>query len=147
MRPVLYIMRGVPGSGKSTWLKEHHPDILVCSADHYFTDSNTGEYTFVPTKLCEAHERCWYKAFQLIDSRQSLAVDNTNVDPRLVQPYLSAARIRGYRIVVVTCRTSYLEAYRRNVHGVPLETVCRMLDTLSENRRPWDNVEYVEVPT
>ena len=38
---VLYIVRGVPGSGKSTFAKRLvGDDFLVCEADKYFSDFN-----------------------------------------------------------------------------------------------------------
>ena len=41
MEKILYIVRGIPGSGKSTFAKKivGH-DFLVCEADKYFIDNN-----------------------------------------------------------------------------------------------------------
>lgn len=74
------IMRGQPGSGKSTYTAKHFPDALVCSADHFFMESgvcNCGfasdplmtdhnpacdelktTYVFDKTKISEAHAHC-----------------------------------------------------------------------------------------
>ena len=42
---VLYLVRGLPGSGKSTFAKKLvHSDFLVCEADKYFMVN--GEYKF-----------------------------------------------------------------------------------------------------
>lgn len=49
MRNVI-IMRGVPGSGKSTYVRNRYPEARVVSADRYFTDPATGEYRFDASK-------------------------------------------------------------------------------------------------
>ena len=52
MEKILYIVRGVPGSGKSTFAEKlvGH-DFLVCEADKYFIDKETGEYKFDISKI------------------------------------------------------------------------------------------------
>ena len=51
----LYIVRGLPGSGKSTFAEALvGSDFLVCEADKYFMVD--GEYKFDGSKLKDAHE-------------------------------------------------------------------------------------------
>jgi len=65
----LYIMRGLPGSGKSTlsgqivkaYLNEGKRAIIA-SADDYFIDQRTGNYNFDGTRIDEAHQWCRSKA-------------------------------------------------------------------------------------
>ena len=57
---VMAIMRGLPGSGKSTIasrIQEQLPQVQVCSADHHFIDEE-GEYRFDLSKLGAAHAAC-----------------------------------------------------------------------------------------
>ena len=58
LNPTLFIVRGVPGSGKSTFAKHIWNEYAICEADKYFVDRETGEYKFDATKLKEAHEWC-----------------------------------------------------------------------------------------
>ena len=55
MEKVLYIVRGIPGSGKSTFAKtlggQHY------EADMYFIDEE-GNYKFDGTKIKDAHKWC-----------------------------------------------------------------------------------------
>ena len=52
----LYIVRGLPGSGKSTFAKSIAKPYQVFEADQYFMKN--GKYKFDPTKLKEAHNDC-----------------------------------------------------------------------------------------
>jgi adenylate kinase family enzyme len=53
----LYIVRGVSGSGKSTFAKKLvHDDFLVCEADKYFINEENGKYEFEISKI--RHHLC-----------------------------------------------------------------------------------------
>ena len=52
---VLYIVRGLSGSGKTTIA--HNLTHNVFSADDYFT-THAGDYNFDPSKLGDAHADC-----------------------------------------------------------------------------------------
>lgn len=144
-KPILYLMRGQSGSGKSTWIRTNLPsDTIVCSADQYFYDS-AGVYCFDPSKLSEAHDQCWRKAFNAIDNRMTpVAIDNTNANPDHAVRYLEAARVRGYTLVIVTCLTDRMN---RGIHGCPESTARRHWDQIMCSLRPYDGVEYLDVYT
>lgn len=78
--PTLYLIRGVPGSGKSTFANNILQAGLVAGvveADDYFIDVVTGEYNFDPSKLKNAHSYCQSLAETLIFNGWSVAVSNT----------------------------------------------------------------------
>lgn len=58
---VMFLMRGLPGSGKSTLVnlleRIYAGSVAVCSADHYFIDSH-GVYNFNRDKIGDAHRVC-----------------------------------------------------------------------------------------
>ena len=56
----LYIVRGIPGSGKSTFAKKLLQQGKVqqhLEADEFMTDKN-GDYKFDPTILQKCHQQC-----------------------------------------------------------------------------------------
>lgn len=135
----VYIMVGLPGSGKSTeaaLIKEAcasaGKSCEIHSTDHYFVD-HWGEYKFEPEKLAQYHEYN-REAFErsLENGKDVVIVDNTNLHRRHREAYAEIARDYGYEVIyhVVggfgsTCCFAYS---KRNQHGVPLGTIRRMAD-------------------
>lgn len=117
------IVRGISGSGKTTWLKRVYPEARVCSADHFFV-AKDGSYQFDVEKLDEAHNFCLKKFLGLIANETPLvAVDNTNLTRHEVAPYYQLAKAFGYEIELVYIFCPPEVAAVRNVHGVPSEKV------------------------
>ena len=52
---ILTLVRGLPGSGKSTFANWIWNEYAVCEADKFFYDKE-GNYNFDAIKLREAHE-------------------------------------------------------------------------------------------
>lgn len=55
--PLCTILRGAPGSGKTTWALANRQTSTLCSADHYFTGPD-GVYRFDASKIGLAHAAC-----------------------------------------------------------------------------------------
>lgn len=150
----IFILRGLPGSGKSTWAKARYPDALVVSADHYF--QREGEYKFDPRLLGEAHASClrrYVRALQEEETSATVVVDNTNLSLVEIAPYAAVAEAFALRFQVVTVQCDPFVAAGRNVHGVPHERyaglVARMAAGTEElkTQRPWWPHRVEEVPT
>ena len=121
------IMRGISGSGKSTYTREHLPGAYVCSADHFF--ERDGVYQFDPRKLGEAHRWCYRKFLTaLTDWRELVVVDNTNTQLFEFYGYAQAAWAHDYTVEVVRMDTPVEVAAARNLHGVPPASVKAMQD-------------------
>jgi len=115
----LYIMVGIPGSGKSTFIKTLNNPI-VCSADHWFEKS--GEYKFDPSQLHAAHRAAQNKCQDsMLQSKPIIVVDNTNLTDSERKPYEDLAGKNGYDIIYVVFEPDKknIEKYaKRNLHGV-----------------------------
>ena len=131
MNKKLYIVRGLPGSGKSTFAEALvGADFLVCEADKYFMVD--GEYRFDGSKLKEAHESCrnlveTYMKDSLVNDQwyREIAVSNTFTQEWEMQPYIDLAKQYGYMVFTVIVENRHGGV---NQHGVPDEVLTKMKD-------------------
>lgn len=140
---LVIIMRGLPGSGKSTFARQiikAFNDPLNCrivSADDYF--SVDGEYRFDKSKLHEAHDQCLERFCVVVGNRSSLKlviVDNTNIHTWEIAPYYRLAEYYGATVKIVTMRTCLEDCLKRQTHGVPEVTMGMMHANLSREVLP-----------
>jgi predicted kinase len=124
------IMRGIPGSGKSTYTAKLGGAYVV-SADHFFMEG--GIYKFDATKLQEAHGACMRNFVKIITTPDwsrgyypVVVVDNTNITVLEVAPYAALALAYGHEVEVVTVSADPYVAAARNSHGVPEPKVLDM---------------------
>jgi predicted kinase len=139
----ILIMRGLPGAGKSTWVKENYPDACICSADGYFLNEN-GDYVFDGEKISEAHAWCLRSFAETLssidrgesDSPDVVIVDNTCIRAWEISPYYNLASAYGHQVSIIQVDCDVPTAHSRNVHGVPLERVETMHQGLSSEELP-----------
>lgn len=118
------IMRGVQGSGKSTYASMLHECAfedgmlpLTVSADHFFNGPNG--YQFDVKKLGDAHKECMWRFLNALhDGMSPVIVDNTNINVEDVAPYVAAGEAMGYEVTIIQVNTPPDVAAKRNVHGV-----------------------------
>lgn len=121
---VLYLVRGLPGSGKSTFAKKLvHSDFLVCEADKYFIEKETGEYKFDGSKIKDAHKYCQdlvetYMKDSLVNDQwyREIAVSNTFTMEWEMKPYFELAEKYGYTVFTIVVENRH---GGKNIHGVP----------------------------
>lgn len=130
------IMRGLPGSGKSSWIKQQLPDASVWSADNYHMVD--GVYRYDPKKAGEAHAWC-LKGFLddlRADLKMPIVVDNTNTTAVEIAPYAAAAGAHKaeFKIVYLHCPLGL--AVARGIHNVPVATMLKMQRNLLTEELP-----------
>jgi predicted kinase len=119
---ILYIVRGIPGSGKSTFANSL--DCPVFEADMYFM--NDGEYKFEADKLKLAHNWCKLRVeHSMEDNFQKIAVSNTFTQEWEMEAYYEMAKQYGYTVFSVIIENRHGGV---NEHGVPEDKLKMMKD-------------------
>jgi len=123
----LYIVRGVPGSGKSTFAKSIGG--IHIEADQFFMEN--GKYNFDITKIKLAHKYCqnqteaWMKTDGAQVNNHKIVVSNTFTQEWEMKPYFELAEKYGYIVFTVIVENRH---GRKNIHDVPEDKVQQMKD-------------------
>jgi len=117
--PKIVLIRGVPGSGKTTKAKAEYPSHILCEADQYF--ERKGDYKFDRSKLKQAHNHCFEKMQCAIAEGHDVVIANTFTRVWEMQKYIDFASKHGLPLEVVEATGQY-----ENAHGVPPDVVQRM---------------------
>lgn len=126
MDKALIIVRGIPGSGKTTFA-----ELLgraICTADDYHIDRN-GKYNWQPHNVGKAHDWCKRKCQRFMKAGiKNVIVANTSTQEKEFQPYINMAKRYGYRVFTVITENRHGGV---NTHGVPEETLDKMTNRFS----------------
>lgn len=114
----LYIVRGIPGSGKSTFAKSIGG--VHIEADQFFMMN--GKYNFDITKIKLAHKYCqnqteaWMKTDGVQVNNNKIVVSNTFTQEWEMEPYFKLAEKYGYKTFSLIVENRHGGV---NEHGVP----------------------------
>ena len=142
MSKTIFIIRGLPGSGKSTIGGKFG---TVRSADDFFMSD--GVYNFDPSKIVDAHAACQKAVKNDLNSGDLAVVANTFCMGWEFTPYIEIAAEVSAAIVVVDLfdggmDDTGLEA--RNIHGVSAVIIAAMRARweadwrAADPRPPWE---------
>jgi adenylate kinase family enzyme len=131
MNGVLFLVRGLPGSGKTSFASAIWNEYAVCEADKFFYDKE-GNYNFDPSKLKEAHTWCKNEVETRMIEHQNnqqyypeIAVSNTFTQEWEMEDYFKLEEKYGYKVVYLIIENRH---GGQNVHGVPEDKLQIMKD-------------------
>lgn len=148
------IMRGLPGSGKSTYLRNlaRSSECIICSADNYpglYDADNNINFKL----LSEAHDWCFANFLDACDDvargidLNFIAVDNTNTQLFEMAPYRMVARAKRLSIEFVRVEHTIHDLMlfaERNTHNVPLSALKRMHEGWQQLPPFWESETKIQ---
>jgi hypothetical protein len=128
----LYIVRGHPGSGKSTVGILLAPGACYAADDWFDIRAHNNKQTYAETwdadLLDEAHRWCRDRVEQaMVCMMPRIAVTNVFRKKAEMNIYRAIAEERGYRVSIVKCENDF-----QNVHGVPSKRVASIKATMED---------------
>ena len=111
------LVRGLPGSGKSTYAKKM--GIFHIESDMYFY--RNGIYTYDPLCISTAHYWCKKTFENACLCGIECVVSNTFTQKWELDPYIKIAEGLGYTIEIICMKGKY-----GNIHNVPKEILEQM---------------------
>ena len=118
----VHIIRGLPGSGKSTFARQLAKALNAThvEADMYFIDES-GQYVFDATQHAAAHAWCQERAEKNIAGGRSVVVSNTFTRKWEMQFYIELARRHNAALFITKADNDF-----GNVHNVPDKVISSM---------------------
>ena len=118
---MLFIIRGLPGAGKTTLANELKG--IVCEADQFFWLD--GEYKYDASKIADAHKFCQDEVKDtMLMGASTICVSNTFSQRWEMEVYYALAQIYNYDVTEITL-TGKLHG---SLHNVPEEKIQQMKD-------------------
>jgi len=122
MKKYLFIVRGIPGSGKSSLAELLTPPSNICTADDYHMKD--GKYDWKPENVKKAHDACQSQAAMLMRlGKTPVVIANTSTTVKEMKPYYDLAEKYGYTVFSVIVENRHGGV---NEHNVPEETLEKM---------------------
>lgn len=125
MTKELFLLRGLPGSGKTTLANQLGGSLV--EADRYFMEY--GDYKFDASKLKEAHAWCREQVQNWMETNgrgfdvPRIVVSNTFTQEWEMKPYYDLAKEHGYMVFSLIVENRH---GGKNVHNVPEDKIEQM---------------------
>lgn len=150
----LFILRGPPGSGKTTLanlIVKQNNGGCIFSVDEYFINENI--YKFDSTKYIDAQNWTIENVVKAMQNQESLIIiDNTNSRKWEAKKYVENAIKYQYEVIIMEPDTEWKKdiniLFDKNVHGIPKRHIKRMIakweddftiENILKSEEPWIN--------
>ena len=140
----LYLMQGIPASGKSTVAQAialTSEKSIILSTDEFWYDEN-GRYVYVADHAGQAHawnqRRC--VSALLSGEYDTIIIDNTNTTQKEADPYIALAKMYGYEVSVIRVQVPWEVCWERNQQR-PADRIV----PYDAMRRYWSRIEVINV--
>ena len=140
----LFLLRGLPGSGKTTLAKSLGG--VFIEADLFF--EYEGKYKFDASKLKEAHAWCQTQVSNAMllnysaNINERIVVSNTFTQAWEMQPYYDLAEKYGYRVYSLIVENRHGGV---NEHGVPEDKLIQMKNRFEVQLLPVKEIKLEDV--
>ena len=116
---ILYALRGLPGSGKTSFAKSLNLNFF--EADQYFEKFNNNKYDYKLLK--KAHQYCYQSVKQELENGRSVIVSNTMTSEEEVLEYHSLTKKLNVKFVSVILENRH---NGKSIHNVPISSIEKM---------------------
>lgn len=147
-QPIAYVMVGMPGSGKSTWIKNNIPDIPIISRDIIraelgYTSSPDEKAVLSRKQEEEVTQRENELIAQYAKAGESFAIDDINTG-RYRQSLVDKLRSYGVHVKFVRLNTDLETCIKRREGQIPADVMRRIHAGIIEPREgEYDSIEMV----
>lgn len=121
--PKLTLVRGIPGTGKSTYSKKLN--VFHIESDQYHMRG--GVYNYDVNQIKASHTFCLSLFTQAILAGIDVVVSNNFIDLKSMDSYLSLAKSHSYTIEVIKCEGTF-----ESIHNVPKSVISNMSERFED---------------
>lgn len=128
MKPILYLVRGLPGSGKSTYARTKLGDILTLETDMFNTVGGVYDWSNEKQKEAICNINTIRDIVMNKQYKMDLCIVGVYAGIKGMQEHIESAFLHGYDVVIIHMTGDY-----GNVHSVPADALEHFKNNFIDN--------------